>query len=208
MHTVFLLSPASCAGKRAQILLRNEAMFPLAVRLREEGVALGEAFSFLSGLYFRGKLAYAQAFGRPPAGIESALVITTNRGLLPVHTIVRHGDLCAFGSVPIDATDARYRAPLERDARALRERVGTARVVLLGSIASDKYVNVLLDIFGNDLLFPRDFVGRGDMSRGGLMLRQVDDGEELEYIPVAGAVRRGGRPAKLVPRKATEKKSE
>jgi hypothetical protein len=46
------------------------------------------------------------------------------------------------------------------------------------------------------------------MSRGGLMLRQVDDGEELEYIPVAGAVRRGGRPAKLVPRKATEKKSE
>jgi hypothetical protein len=78
-------------------------------------------------------------------------------------------------------------------------------VVLLGSIASDKYVNVLLDIFGEALLFPREFVGRGDMSRGGLMLRQVEDREELEYIPVAGAVRRGGRPAKLMPRKLTSR---
>jgi hypothetical protein len=205
MHTIFLLSPASCAGKRAQMLLRNEAMFPLAVRLREEGVEIGEAFSFLSGLYFRGKLAYAQAFGAAPAGVEPALIITTNRGLLPVHTIVRHGDLCAFGSVPIDAADPRYRAPLDRDARALRDRIGDARVVLLGSIASDKYVNVLLDIFGEALLFPREFVGRGDMSRGGLMLRQVEDREELEYIPVAGAVRRGGRPAKLMPRKLTSR---
>jgi hypothetical protein len=208
MNTVFLLSPASCAGKRAQILLRNEAAFDLAQRLRGEGVTLGEAFAFLSGLYFRGKLSYATAFGAPPAGVEPALIITSNRGLLPAHTIVRHGDLCAFGTVPIDDGNPDYRGPLLQDARALRERAPGARIVLLGSIASDKYVNVLLEVFGDSLLFPREFVGRGDMSRGGLMLRQVDDGVELEYVPVAGAIRRGGRPAKLVPRAVAQSKAE
>jgi hypothetical protein len=105
--------------------------------------------------------------------------------------------------VPIEASNAKYRKPLEKSARALNEQVPDARVVLLGSIASDKYVEVLLAIFGERLLFPREFVGRGDMSRGGLLLRQVDENRELEYIPVAGAVRRGGRPAKLAPRKVT-----
>ena len=200
--TVFLLSPASCAGKRAQILLRPEASFPLAERLRGEGVALGEAFSFLSGLYFRGKLAYAQAFARPPQGLDGALIITTNRGLLRPDTVVRHHDLCAFGTVPIDARDGRYRVPLEHAARALAD-AGTHRVVLLGSVASDKYVDVLLDIFGERLLFPEEFVGRGDMSRGSLMLRKAEEGVELNYIPVAGAVRRGTRPPKLEPRRWT-----
>ncbi|HEX6694388.1 MAG TPA: hypothetical protein VF035_06835 [Longimicrobiales bacterium] len=200
MNTVFLLSPASCAGRRAQILLRNEAAFPLAERLRTTGVPLGEAFSFLSGLYFRGKLAYATAFGRAPHGVDPGLVITTNRGLLPVDTIITHADLCAFGSVPIDASNPVYRAPLEGSARALREAAPDARVVLLGSIASDKYVTILLEVFGNDLLFPSEFVGRGDMSRGGLLLRKVDEGTELEYVPVAGAIRRGSRPPKLEPR--------
>jgi hypothetical protein len=35
------------------------------------------------------------------------------------------------------------------------------------------------------------------MSRGGLMLRSVDERRELEYLPVAGATLRGKRPAKL-----------
>lgn len=202
MNTVFLLSPASCAGKRAQMLLRKEAAFPLAERIRGEGVALGEAFSFLSGLYFRGKLSYATAFGTAPAGVDAVSIITSNGGLLPADTIVRHADLCAFGTVPIDDGNPDYREPLLRDALALRDQAPGARIVLLGSIASDKYVNVLLEVFGDALLFPREFVGRGDMSRGGLMLRQVEDNEELEYVAVAGAIRRGGRPAKLVPRKA------
>jgi hypothetical protein len=60
---------------------------------------------------------------------------------------------------------------------------------------------VLQGIFGARLLFPADFVGRGDMSRGGLMLRSVSSAEELRYIPVAGAVRHGARPPKLVPLK-------
>ena len=66
---IFLLSPAHCGGKRAELLLNDRASFSLAVRLRSEaGATLGEAFSFLSGLYFRGKLAYADHFARPPEG--------------------------------------------------------------------------------------------------------------------------------------------
>ena len=60
--------------------------------------------------------------------------------------------------------------------------------MLLGSVASGKYVDLLLPIFGERLMFPPDFVGRGDMSRGGLMLRCVDAGFELPYVPLAGAV--------------------
>src|SRR5438093_629722 len=61
---LFLLSPASASGRRAEILLRDQAQFDLARRLRSaEGVPLGDVFSFLSGLYFRGKLAYATRFG-------------------------------------------------------------------------------------------------------------------------------------------------
>jgi hypothetical protein len=71
------------------------------------------------------------------------------------------------------------------------------QIVLLGSIATPKYLEPLLDIFGSRLLFPSEFVGRGDMSRGGLMLRCARDGVELDYIPACSAVRRGRRPPKL-----------
>ena len=201
MARIFLLSPASCGGRRAQVLLREAASFELAVRLRGEGAQLGEAFSFLSGLYFRGKAAYAEAFADPPAGVPGALVITPSRGLVPPETTVTVADLCEFADVPIDLAEPRYRSPLEDSARALAAAAGDADVVLLGSVASDKYVSVLLDIFGARLLFPSAFVGRGDMSRGGLMLRQVDAGVELEYIPVRGATRRGARPPRLTPRR-------
>ena len=69
--------------------------------------------------------------------------------------------------------------------------------VLLGSIASGKYVDVLLEVFGSRLCFPAEFAGRGDMSRGGLMLRCVASGEELGYVPLVGAERHGKRPPKL-----------
>jgi hypothetical protein len=39
------------------------------------------------------------------------------------------------------------------------------------------------------------------MSRGGLMLRCVDEGRELTDVPVAGAVRHGQRPPKLEKRR-------
>ena len=85
---------------------------------------------------------------------------------------------------------------------AIAEDIGPdCAVVLLGSIASPKYVDVLQTIFGQRLLFPADFVGRGDMSRGGLMLRCAADRQELPYIPVAGAIVNGKRPPKLPPRR-------
>jgi hypothetical protein len=59
-------------------------------------------------------------------------------------------------------------------------------------------VDVLLEALGDRLLFPSEFVGRGDMSRGGLMLRCVRENRELEYAPVAGATRHGKRPPRLV----------
>ena len=200
--TVFLLSPASCAGKRTDVLLNPAAAFPLAVRLRAGTAPLGEVFSFLSGLYFRGKLAYARSFAESPAGVEPALVITTNRGLVSPDVLVGDGDIRAFGAVPIETADPRYTAPLREAALRLHGALPAgARVVLLGSIATAKYTDLLLEVFGDALLFPLEFVGRGDMSRGGLMLRCVDEGAQLTYVPVRGAVRRGVRPPKLEPRR-------
>jgi hypothetical protein len=206
---IFLLSPANCGGVRAQMVAAPGASFDLAMRLRSsEGAPLGEVFSFVSGLYFRGKLAYAQRFARPPdpddptvaAGV---LVITPSAGLRSAETPLTLDAFHAFARVPIALDNASYREPLVRGARALDRAAGPeCEVVLLGSIASGKYVEVLLPIFGDRLVFPPAFVGRGDMSRGGLMLRCVTAGEELDYAPVAGAVRRGRRPPKLRPRTA------
>jgi hypothetical protein len=199
-HRVFLLSPASCAGERGRQLLARRASFELARRMRREGVPLGEVFSFVSALYFRGKLAYARRFAAPPDGCPGVLVITPDRGLVAPETVITTRDLRAFARVPIDLAERRYAKPLGEGARELRERMpGGAEIVLLGSIATPKYVEVLLAAFGAALLFPGDFVGRGDMSRGGLLLRAARAGEELGYTRVAGAERRGQRPAKLEP---------
>lgn len=195
---IFLLSPAHCGGKRAELLLNEQATFPLAARLRSaRGVTLGEAFSFLSGLYFRGKLAYADLFARPPAGTPGVQVITTDRGLLPADTMIGVRDLREFGTVDIQSDHPRYRAPLERDVGRLRQ-LGDVEVVLLGSIATGKYVDILTEIMGVRLLFPTEFVGRGDMSRGALLLRAVREHSELVYQTVAGAVRRGVRARRVM----------
>ena len=186
------------------MVLSERAAFPLARRLRETGAPLGEVFAFMSGLYFRGKLAYARAFARPPEGVAGALVITANRGLRPADEPVTVGWLRACAEVPIDAEESRYRRPLLRDARRLATTAVDSEFVLLGSIATPKYVDVLRAVLGERLRFPPAFVGRGDMSRGGLLLRCVRAGEELTYAPVRGAVRNGQRPPKLEPlRRAT-----
>lgn len=212
MHPAFLLSPAHCGGIRAQMVLRPGASFDLAQRLRTpEGAPLGEVFAFLSGLYFRGKLAYARTFAGPPTLAEGLadvsqdaargiFVITTNAGLVPPDSRVTRETLIDFGKDDIHASLERYRRPLLRDAEALSALLGPeGKVVLLGSIASAKYVDVLTGVFGERLLFPADFVGRGDMSRGGLMLRCARSGQQLSYIPVLGAERRGKRPPRLTP---------
>jgi hypothetical protein len=198
-NRVFLLSPASCTGKRAELLLGESASFDLALRVRSpEGAPLGEVFAFLSGLYFRGKLAYAQAFARPPPDAPGLLVITSHRGLVPPEHPVTARDLRGFATVDLDPRDGRYRHPLERDARRLCEALGPkCPIVLLGSIATDKYISVLGEIFGERFHFPAEFAGRGDMSRGGLLLRKVRERCELAYVPVSGAARHGPRPPRL-----------
>jgi hypothetical protein len=199
-HRIFLLSPANLAGIRAGYVLKANAASDLACRLRQNGVTLGELFAFVSGLYFRGKLAYARAFSTPPCEVSGSFVITASAGLLAPETIVTLDGLREMAANDIDAGEPRYRAPLERDCHLLLERLGGfCEIVLLGSIATPKYVDPLLQIFQDRLLFPMEFVGRGDMSRGGLMLRSVEAGKELLYAPILNATRHGPKPPKLVP---------
>jgi hypothetical protein len=206
MNRVFLLSPANCGGRRAKQVMSPNASFALAAALRSpDGAPLGDLFSFVSGLYFRGKFTYARRFAQPPDSGHAVVgdgvhIITPNAGLRTPDTRVTHAALRAFARGDVDAANARYRGPLEASARGLLAEIGPdCDVVLLGSIASPKYVDVLTGIFGERLLFPVAFVGRGDMSRGGLMLRHATDGVELDYVPVVGAVRHGARPPKLPP---------
>jgi hypothetical protein len=173
----FLLSPAHAGGRRAAALLDTAANFPLARRLQNEGAPLGEVFSFVSGLYFRGKLAYASRFGGP----DQILVISTNRGLLPVGTLINAADLRALGTGDISLKDETYRRSLTRDA----ERLRGDRIVFLGSIATRKYLEVLGHALGARLLVPRAFIGMGDMSRGSILLEAARLGQELAYMPAS-----------------------
>lgn len=206
MRRVFLLSPANCGGTRAKQVLSPRAEFALACELRSRrGAMLGDVFAFISGLYFRGKLTYAMRFAAPPERDNPVVgcgvhVITPNAGLRAPDTFVTQRAVRAFAEGDVHQDNAAYRRPLERSAKALLRELGAdCEVVLLGSVASPKYVDVLTSIFGERLAFPIDFVGRGDMSRGGLLLRKVREGVELPYVPVLGAVLHGQRPPKLPP---------
>ena len=153
---IFLLSPASCGGKRAALLFSDKAEFEIAKRVREaSGAPLGDVFTFLSGLYFRGKITYARAFQNPPPRRASGIhVITSTDGLASPGLMVTLPDLERFATVPIDADESRYRVPLEHDARKLAETIGPrCEVVLLGSVATGKYVDVLLPISGTGCFF-------------------------------------------------------
>jgi hypothetical protein len=185
------------------MILSERAQFDLAKRLRnKQGAPIAEVFTFLSGLYFRGKIAYANAFVRPIRGTSGVFVITPTRGLIDARMRIRLDDLREFAVVDIHEDDPRYRAPLERDARRLAKKIPPrSEIILLGSIATRKYVDVLLASLGDRLRFPADFIGRGDMSRGGLMLRCAVDRQELPYVAVAGAIVNGKRPPKLAPRR-------
>jgi hypothetical protein len=170
------------------------------VQLRDGGAPLGEVFQFLSGLYFRGKLAYAERFAFHTNAPHGVLVITPGRGLVPPETIVTIDELQRIAEVGVAPDEPRFRDPLKRDVSALAKTLsGYDQVVLLGSIATGKYVDVIERELDGRLRFPIDFVGRGDMSRGGLMLRCVQDEKRLVYVPIAGAVRHGSRPPKLEP---------
>jgi hypothetical protein len=193
--TIFLLSPANLGGKRAGLVFNPAASFAVARELQSPaGAPLDQVFSFVSGLYFRGKATYAKTFGRPPPGLRGALVISPGEGLCDLHERVTRDRLREWATVSIDERNDDFTVPLVRHAAALERAHGaTTRFVLLGSVATDKYVGPLTRVFGDHLLFPADFVGRGDMSRGALLLQAARAGRELRYEPVEGARRRGTR---------------
>jgi hypothetical protein len=201
LRKIFLLSPANASGLRAQALLRPGAVSELARNLREAGAPLGHVYRYISSLYFRGKLTYAERFQNPPGGISGIYVITASAGLMSPTAMITVRDLENISAVPVDASNPQYRGPLDRDLSQLRASIATdTTIILLGSVASSKYVEPLLATFGDRLFFPKEFAGRGDMSRGGLLLRSAASGTELHYVPVGTSVRTGLRPAKL-PRK-------
>jgi len=186
---VYLLSPAHAGGKRAAMLLNCNAKFEMAQRLRTTGVPIGEMYSFMSPLYFRGKLAYAMTFANAPSGSPASLVITPTRGLVRPETIVKLGDVSELQNERLVAENPRYRDALERDLRRLSEVIGrSVHVVLLGSIATRKYIPLLAEILGDRLIVPHKFIGLGNMSRGALLLQCSRDGCELEYISASQAL--------------------
>lgn len=225
--TIFLLSPARLDGARGRRLLEGGGPDDLAAALAGEGAALADVFAHISSLYFRGKRAYARRFATPPVGVNGGWIVTSDRGLVPTDTLVDLDDLKEMAEGDIDRERDAYAGPLRATARDLRTALEDAngsrtesgddlptgpadvtpsgpaverrsyRVVLLGSLASNRYVEPLLDVFRARLEAPTTFVGRGDMSRGGLMLRCVRAGEELEYRPVRELPRRGKRPPRL-----------
>jgi hypothetical protein len=185
---IFLLSPANASGIRGQRLLNSDGQSQLAQRLRQSGAPLGEVYQFISSLYFRGKLEYAEKFKNPPPGVPGVHIIT-GAGLKLPETVIKLEELRRISATPIDAQNSGYRAPLDRDLRQLRDLGGgETDVILLGSIATSKYVTPLLAVFGEQLLFPEIFLGRGDMSRGSLLLKSCSTASPLRYLPAAGLV--------------------
>ena len=181
---IFLLSPANVSGIKGQRLLNSTGQCDLAVRLRDSGAPLGEVYRFISSLYFRGKLAYAERFQNPPRGVAGVQIIT-GAGLMLPETVVTLADLRRISSTSIDAKNADYRLPLDADLARLRNAAGVnSEVILLGSVATSKYIAPLQEIFGNRLLFPREFLGLGDMSRGSILLQCCVRGSELAYQSV------------------------
>jgi hypothetical protein len=178
----FLLSPAHLGGVRGRWLRSARSGGATAQRLRESGLPIGEAFAFISALYFRGKLAYARRF----ADAAGARIIAPGFGLVELDWPLDPDRVRRMHAVGVDARRRAYRQPLAEAAAAL----GDERIVLLGSLATGKYLDVLAPVLGERLLFPRVFVGMGDMRRGSILLRAAKRGEELEYAPFAELARR------------------
>ena len=188
---IFLLSPANTSGLRAKQLTSPRSNFDAARLYRSsEGVPISIAFAFMSALYFRGKITYALHFADPtPDGV---FIIAPGFGLVPYDWRITEERMTVMSKTDVDVRVRKYRKPLERDATALANALGAdAEVVLLGSVASGKYVDILLPLLGRRLRFPAAFAGMGDMARGGLLLRAVRANRELEYTTLDAPRHRG-----------------
>ena len=165
------------------MLLNPRARFDLAVKLQSGGAPSVRSIRSSAACISGARSPTPGHFQSPPPGVPASLVITPGAGLIPPETLVTESELRTLAETDIHQDEPRYREPLERDARMLCTAAGPdCQFILLGSIATAKYMAPLLDCFGDRLVFPGDFVGRGDMSRGGLMLRCAREGRELDYV--------------------------
>ena len=200
---IFLLSPASLNGTRAAQLMSPRAQFALAARYRTgDGVEIADAFAFMSSLYFRGKIAYARRFAvpSPDIGGDGIFVITSGFGLVPPDWRITEERMTRMRKIDVDVATRNYVKPLRDHAQLLARALDAdahAQVVLLGSVATGKYVDVLRPILGDRLRFPSLFAGLGDMSRGGLMLRAAREGRELPYTTLDAPRHRTGGTGKM-----------
>ena len=195
---IFLLSPAHCGGRRAELLLGGGGRFALALQLHEGGtIPLGEAFTFLSGLYFRGKLAYARRFARPPAGVPGVQVITTNRGLLPADTPSHDATSCGPSrGRDIRAGEPRYRSRCggtSRRSTGGEPREHRRRSFCWAASRPASTWTCCSTSWASGSSFRRSSWAAGDMSRGALLLRAARADEELAYAPVRRPTVRRGR---------------
>ncbi len=198
---LFLISPANLSGTRAKQLASPRASFATALRYQSpEGVPIGDAFEFMSSLYFRGKLAYARRFAVPSPliGGDGIFVITSGFGLVPQNWALTIERMKRMQKIDIDVVTRNYTKPLKEHAQLLaRALEDDAQVVLLGSVATGKYVDILRPILGDKLRFPAHFAGLGDMARGGLMLRAAREGRELPYTTLDAPRHRVGGTGKM-----------
>lgn len=200
---IFLLSPANLSGTRAAQLASPRAKFALAARYRsEDGVEIADAFAFMSSLYFRGKIAYARRFAEPSPiiGGSGIFVITSGFGLVPPDWRLTEERVKRMRKIDVDVSTRNYVRPLKDHAQLLAralEPEPDALLILLGSVATGKYVDVLRPILGDRLRFPALFAGLGDMSRGGLMLRAAREGRELQYTTLDAPRHRTGGSGKM-----------
>ncbi|MGH7872435.1 MAG: hypothetical protein ACREQO_09470 [Candidatus Binatia bacterium] len=198
MNRIFVLSPASCNGLRARWLLKKNSRADLALRLRGAGAPLGEVFTYLSALYFRGKLTYAQTYAEPPPGCPGILIITPTAGLVPHDSSIQLTKLRGFSRVPIHLKNRLYCSSLRHSARKLAVNLDPdCELILLGSVGTRKYLDILAPIFGERLRIPAEFVGLGDMSRGGLLLRCVRENCQLNYIDAASVTTPGPKRSRM-----------
>src|SRR5207253_9967168 len=132
---IFLLSPANIAGIRGGRLMCDSAESELSSRLRGPGAPLGEVFSFISALYFRGRLAYATRFAQAPPAVDRAFVITACGGLITPETMVTRERLRDISTNSIDLMNQLDRRLFDRDSRSLSHLVRSdCQRVLLGSV--------------------------------------------------------------------------
>ncbi|HVS65001.1 MAG TPA: hypothetical protein VMT85_16025 [Thermoanaerobaculia bacterium] len=175
--TTFLISPASLHGVRGRRLLAPGASGVWPRRLRG-GAPIGELFTAVSSLYFRGKLAYALRFG----GAGGTLVIAPGVGLVTPEWRLDREAALRMSEIRVRSSEDAYRRPLEQALRRLLDETG-GDFVFLGSLATDRYLAVLAPLLGSRLLTPAALYGMGNMRRGSVLLEAAESGEELEYVP-------------------------